>query len=96
MEATDYGLTIHPHGVTLHSDRRRRAVTEHGARAATEQTGGGCVFLAPTRSAHGLAYCLSSPAHCFSSNLPPHGLLCSSSPGLWRWPSVLHSTCLRH
>ena len=30
MEQADYGLTIHPHGVVLNSDRRPRAVTDDG------------------------------------------------------------------
>jgi len=30
MEQDDYGLTVHPHGVVLRSDRRPRSITEHG------------------------------------------------------------------
>jgi len=41
MEAGDYGLTIHPHGVVLHSDRRPRSVTCHGEIVATQLPGGG-------------------------------------------------------
>src|ERR1041385_401677 len=41
MEAGDYGLTIHPHGVVLHSDRRTRSVTVHGEIVAAQLPGGG-------------------------------------------------------
>jgi hypothetical protein len=41
MEARDYGLTIHPHGVALHSDRRPRSVTVHGEIVAAQLPGGG-------------------------------------------------------
>lgn len=30
MQTQDYGLTVHPHGVSFRSDRRVRVVTEHG------------------------------------------------------------------
>ena len=41
MQAGDYGLTVHPHGVVLRSDRRVRAVTEHGEVVAVPLPGGG-------------------------------------------------------
>jgi hypothetical protein len=41
MEPGDYGLTIHPHGVVLHSDRRPRSVTVHGEIVAAQLPGGG-------------------------------------------------------
>ena len=44
MEARDYGLTIHPHGVTFRSDRRPRVVGTDGVIYATRIVGGagGC------------------------------------------------------
>jgi len=40
MEARDYGLMVHPHGVTLRSDRRWRGVTDDGVIYTTRLAGG--------------------------------------------------------
>src|SRR5262245_32973043 len=41
MEAKDYGLRIHPHGVVLRSDRRARGVTDDGVEFTFQLARGG-------------------------------------------------------